>query len=567
MTKPQPKIREVRADSMPDKCLSVAFLGGVGEIGKNMTAVSYGGNILVIDAGMTFPTLDMPGVDYIIPDMTYLVNNRDKVRALLLTHGHEDHIGAITYFIKSLPGVPVYGSKLTLALVEHKCSEKHIQMPKTVAVQGGSTENIACFKVEFVTVSHSFAGALAIAIHTPQGTVVHTGDYKIDYTPITGNMTNLPKLAELGNKGVLLMLGESTNIEREGYTVSERNVGVSISRILDQNPDKRIIIATFASNVHRLQQIIDVAVKHGRRVVLCGRSMTNICEMAIELGELKCSPDTLVDISKIGKIPYDKLVIVATGSQGEPLSALSRMADGKFNGVNIDSNDTVILSSSPIPGNERTVYNVINKLSRRGANVLYESLRELHVSGHACKEEIKLMTTLLNPRFFIPVHGEYRHLKKNADLVESLGVKPTNIAIPDLGDVYYIHRNRLLKGERVPAGDLFVDGLTIEDMSSVILKDRRALSADGVLIVLVAIDKVLGTVAAAPDITYKGMSPLGDSHSREIEQIIRKIIKKSETDALDDTSELEDSIVKAMRGYIRKNTQQNPMIIPVVMYK
>lgn len=544
------------------KQLKVIFLGGIDEIGKNMTAIEYGGNIIVIDSGMTFPTEENPGVDVIIPDMTYLVENKDKIRALLLTHGHEDHIGAVPFLIRSIPEITIYGSKLTLALVEHKCRENSLDIPKLIAVEGGAVENIVCFKVEFIRVSHSISGAFALAIETPQGIVFHTGDYKIDYTPIDNNVVDLPRISEYGKKGVLLMMGESTNVEREGYTMSERTVGASFDRIFSQNIGRRIIIATFASNIHRLQQIIDVAVKYGRRVVLSGRSMINIGEMAMKIGELKCPPDLLVDIDKIGKIPYDKLVIVATGSQGEPMSALTRMSKGEYNKITINDKDTIIMSSSPIPGNERLIYNVINNLYRQGANVIYEGLEDVHVSGHACKEELKLMLTLIKPKYFIPVHGEYRHLKKHAILAESVGVKTGNIVIPDLGDVYEIRKSGIVKTGKVTAGNMFVDGLTIDDMSSMVLKDRKHLSEEGFIIVLLGISLENSVITTGPEIISRGMCSL-DPFLDEMKKIVSDLFNSGKYKG--NEQDLKSAIRKVLRKYIYTKVMHNPMILPIIM--
>ena len=417
-----------------EEALRVMFLGGVGEIGKNMTALEFGDDIIIVDCGDTFPGGDMPGVDLVIPDVTYLSSNKDRVRGIVLTHGHEDHIGALPYVLKEL-NVPVYGTKLTLAILDAKLREQKMEnsvnlnvvKPKSVIQLGKN------FKVEFIKVNHSIAGSCALSITTPVGIVFHTGDFKVDYTPIDGNLIDLQRIAELGTRGVLLLLAESTNIERPGTSMSEASVGNSLNSIFAENVDRRIFIATFASNIHRLQQIIDLAAKYNRKVAFGGRSMINIADCAMKIGELKYSKDGIIDIEKIGSVEDKNLVIITTGSQGEPMSALTRIANDEFGKVRIGFNDTVIISASPIPGNERMVYNVINNLYRRGARVVYEKLAEVHVSGHAYQDELKLMHSLLKPKFFIPVHGEHRHLKKHAELAMKMGMESSNIIITDIG--------------------------------------------------------------------------------------------------------------------------------------
>ena len=416
-----------------DKQLKVRFLGGVGEIGKNMTALEYGKDIIIIDAGTSFPSDDMPGIDLVIPDISYLIENRNKIRGVVITHGHEDHIGGLPYLLKEL-NIPVFGTKLTLTLAENKLKEHNLNNVSLNCIKPGSIVKLGCFTVEFINVNHSIAGAVALAVTTPVGVVFHTGDYKIDFTPINGEHTDLGRIAEIGGNGVLLLLAESTNIERPGYTMSERVVGETFDHIFSDNIGRRLIIATFASNVHRLQQILDMAVKYRRKVVFSGRSMINVADAASKIGELKIPQNLVIDIDKIKNMKDSELVIISTGSQGEPMSALTRMASGEFNKIKIGNNDTVVISASPIPGNEKMVYGVINNLYRLGAEVVYESLEPIHVSGHACRDELKIIHTLTNPKFFIPVHGEYRHLKKHAKLAESLGMKPGNILIADIGD-------------------------------------------------------------------------------------------------------------------------------------
>ena len=487
--------------SIDESALKVVFLGGVGEIGKNMTALEYEDEIIVIDSGSTFPDVDMPGVDLVIPDITYLLANKNKVKGIVLTHGHEDHIGALPYILKDL-NVPVYGTKLTLALVDAKLREQKVEgnlnviKSKSVVTLG---EN---FRVEFVKVSHSIAGSCALCITTPVGVIFHTGDFKVDFTPIDGNLIDLRRISEIGSKGVLLMLAESTNIERPGSSMSESTVGASLNHIFAENAERRMFVATFASNVHRLQQIVDIAKKYKRKVAFGGRSMINIVEVATKIGELKLDKNNIIDIEQINKEEDKNLCIITTGSQGEPMSALTRIASDEFNKITIGYNDTVIISASPIPGNERMVYNVINNLYRHGAKVIYQSLAEVHASGHACQDEIKLIHSLIKPKFFIPVHGERRHLQKHAELAMKMGMLPTNIVITDIGNVAVVTKNSIRIGDNVPSGCLLVDGLGVGDVGSVVLRDRKHLSEEGMLVAVVGINSLSGEVYGV-DITSR----------------------------------------------------------------
>ena len=487
--------------SIDESALKVVFLGGVGEIGKNMTALEYEDEIIVIDSGSTFPDVDMPGVDLVIPDITYLLANKNKVKGIVLTHGHEDHIGALPYILKDL-NVPVYGTKLTLALVDAKLREQKVEgnlnviKSKSVVTLG---EN---FRVEFVKVSHSIAGSCALCITTPVGVIFHTGDFKVDFTPIDGNLIDLRRISEIGSKGVLLMLAESTNIERPGSSMSESTVGASLNHIFAENAERRMFVATFASNVHRLQQIVDIAKKYKRKVAFGGRSMINIVEVATKIGELKLDKNNIIDIEQINKVEDKNLCIITTGSQGEPMSALTRIASDEFNKITIGYNDTVIISASPIPGNERMVYNVINNLYRHGAKVIYQSLAEVHASGHACQDEIKLIHSLIKPKFFIPVHGERRHLQKHAELAMKMGMLPTNIVITDIGNVAVVTKNSIRIGDNVPSGCLLVDGLGVGDVGSVVLRDRKHLSEEGMLVAVVGINSLSGEVYGV-DITSR----------------------------------------------------------------
>ncbi|MGN1061136.1 MAG: ribonuclease J, partial [Candidatus Coproplasma sp.] len=481
----------------PKNAVKIIFLGGVGEIGKNMTAIECGNDIIVIDAGITFPTEENPGIDLIAPDVTYLIENKKKVRALLLTHGHEDHIGGVPYLLKAID-VPVVGTKLTLALVDNKLREHRLNSVKETVVAPGQIYQAGCFKVEFINVNHSIAGAVALCIHTPQGVIFHSGDFKIDLTPVAGRPIDLKSIADIGSKGVLLYMGESTNIERPGYTMSETVVGETLDRLFAENGSRRIIIATFASNVHRLQQIIDLAAKYRRKVALNGRSMLNVVEAAEKIGEMSVPEGIIVDVTKTKNLRDDETVIVCTGSQGEPMSALTRMANGENPAITVGNNDTIIISASTIPGNERGIYSVINKLYHLGADVVYESLEKVHVSGHACQEEHKIMHSLLKPKYFVPVHGEYRHLKQHARLAESLGMSENNIFLADIGNCLEVTSKGMRQLPDVPSGSLLIDGEGIEDeKASVVMQDRRQLAAEGLFIVSVAVSggEVIGEPA------------------------------------------------------------------------
>lgn len=547
---------------MANKKLKVAFLGGVGEIGKNMTLLECGDDIIVIDAGLSFPTDDMPGIDLVIPDFSYLVERQDKVKAILTTHGHEDHIGAIPFVLKELKKVPVYGTKLTLALVEHKLAEHKITKAKLVPVTYDKKIKLGCFTVEFIKVSHSISGACSIAIETPSGLVFHTGDFKIDFTPIDGEPMDLGRIAEIGNRGVTLMLGESTNVERDGYSMSERTVGATFDRIFNANATKRIIVATFASNVHRLQQIIDIADAYGRRVAFFGRSMENIADMAVKIGELKKRTD-FVPIERVKDVPDDKIVIICTGSQGEPMSALTRMSSGNAK-VKIGKNDTIVVSATPIPGNEKYVFNVINNLYRLGADVIYNALEDVHVSGHAHREEIKTMHALIKPRYFIPVHGEYRHLKQHAELAESMGVPAENILIPDLGDYVEVTRGGLKRVNQIKAGQLLVDGSVLDDSASVVLHDRQRLAEEGFLIVVIGLTKQGKKLYSGPELISRGFA-LAQEDTDEMINIISSILKNFEIIKAFDRDEIVSAVKKAMKKYLFKHHKKSPMILPIVM--
>ena len=544
--------------------LKVIFLGGVGEIGKNMTALEFAGDIIVIDCGSCFPNGDMPGVDLVIPDTSYLLANKDRVRGIVLTHGHEDHIGALPYVLKDL-NVPVYGTKITLTLVEAKLREHKLENTQLNIVKPGSTVQFGCFKVEFVNVSHSIAGSCALAITTPAGVVFHTGDFKVDYTPVDGNVINLQRIAEIGNRGVLLLLAESTNIERPGTSMSETTVGASFNNIFADNTKRRIFIATFASNIYRIQQIIDLAVKYKRKVAFCGRSMINISAAAARIGELRYPDDMVVDIDKIKKVEDKNLVIITTGSQGEPLSALTRMASDEMAKVKLGYNDTVIISASPIPGNERMVYNVINNLYRHGCRVIYESLAEVHVSGHAYQDELKLIHSLIKPKFFMPVHGEHRHQKKHAELAMRMGMASSNIIVPDIGNQVLVTNRSMKIGDNVPAGALLVDGLGVGDVGSTVLRDRKHLAEEGLFVVIVGLDKESGTVSGV-DVVSRGFVYTEDAEEliEEAKRVVERASRKIDLKELEDLTVYKNLIRRELKTFLFRETHRSPMILPVV---
>lgn len=548
------------------KNLKVIFLGGVGEIGKNMTAFEYGDEIIVVDAGLAFPTADMPGVDLVIPDVTYLRQNKDKVKGLILTHGHEDHIGAVPYILREFK-IPVYGTRLTLGMVEHKLQEQHITDAELIPISNKSVVRLGKFVCEFVHVSHSVAGSVAVSITTPVGVVFVTGDFKVDYTPLGGEIMDLNRIAEIGKKGVLLLLSESTNVEREGYTMSESVVAASIDRIFMEARDRRIIIATFASNVDRLQQIIDIAVKYKRKVAISGRSMLNNIEIAKKVGAINYNEKIIVDIDKINGIPDKNLLILSTGTQGEPMSALTRMANGGFNKVKIGKNDTIIISGSTIPGNEKDVYSVINNLYRLGAQVIYDKIAAIHVSGHACREELKLIHTLLKPKFFIPVHGEYRHLKQHADLAHMLGMSYDNMVIPDIGDIVAVTGRKIAKAGTARGGGVLVDGLGVGDVGNIVLKDRLELSSEGILLIVLGMDRTSGTISSGPEIISRGFIYTGAETSFELMDELRSVVRSAlkNIDFKDfSMNQVRVSIVKAVRGYLGRKIKRRPMVLPIV---
>ena len=541
-------------------------LGGLNEIGKNMTAIEYKNDIVIIDCGLKFPDEDMFGIDVVIPDITYLLKHKDKVSGIFLTHGHEDHIGALPYVLKQL-NVPVYGTKLTLGIVQSKLKEHNLlSTTELITVKPRDVVRLNSVSVEFIKTNHSIADSVAIAIHTPLGAVLHTGDFKVDYTPIDGEPMDFARFAELGKKGVLLMMADSTNVERPGYTMSEKIVGESLCRIFGKSKG-RIIVATFASNIHRIQQIIDAASMYGRKVAVSGRSMENIVQVAIELGYIKIEKENLVSIDQINKYNNNEIVIITTGSQGEPMSALARMATSEHRKVNIVSGDTIIISATPIPGNEKLVSRVIDQLFKKGAEVVYGSSEAVHVSGHACQEELKLMQTLVRPKYFIPVHGEYRHLKQHGELANSIGVPKSNILIPEIGDVIEVTRNSIKKSGSVISGQIFVDGLGVGDVGNIVIRDRKHLSQDGILTVVVTLSKENKTIIAGPDIISRGFVYVRESEKLmdEARDIVRNVFAKCEEQKITDWSTLKSTVRDELRSFLYEKTKRKPMILPIIM--
>ena len=545
-----------------ERTLKVRFLGGVGEIGKNMTALEYGDDIIVIDAGITFPGDNMPGVDLVIPDVTYLEENKKKVKAIVITHGHEDHIGALPFILKDV-NVPVYGTKLTLTLVENKIKERKISDAVLNCVKAGSVVKIGCFSIEFINVNHSIAGAVALSITTPVGVVFHSGDFKIDFTPVAGGTMDLSRISEIGKKGVLLLMADSTNIEIEGTTMSESVVKETLEHVFCDHQKRRLIIATFASNVHRLQQILDLAKKYKRKVAFSGRSMVNIVESASKIGELDVPENLIVDVEKIKNFKDHEILIISTGTQGEPMSALTRMASGEFNKVEIGVNDTVVISASVIPGNEKMIYGVINNLYRLGAEVIYESLEPIHVSGHACKGELRTLHSLVKPKFFIPVHGEYRHLKKHVRLAMELGMRECETMIAEIGDTVELTKNTLKRGEKFFAGSKFVDGIGIDGMDSFVLRDRIHLSEDGIVVVVVGAEELSARVVSV-ELIGRGIV-MDDAILQEAKSHVVNTLSNIDLRNVRDENELSQIIRRSVKNYLYKATKKNPMILPIVM--
>ena len=541
-------------------------LGGLGEIGKNMMAVRYGDDIIVIDAGLMFPEEEMLGIDIVIPDITYLLEHKDIVRGIVLTHGHEDHIGALPYVLRQL-NVPVYGTKLTLGLLQGKLKENGmLGTTKLHQVKPRDMVKLGPFTVEFIRVSHSIPDAVALAIQTPVGTVVHTGDFKFDQTPVDGDVTDFYKFAELGEKGVLCLLSDSTNVERAGYTLSERTVGQTYDEAFSEAKG-RIIIATFASNVHRLQQAITAAYENGRKVAIAGRSMINVVSIAAELGYLSMPSDMLIELDTVDRYPANEVVILTTGSQGEPMSALTRMANCDHRQIEILPGDTVIISATPIPGNEKLVARTVNNLFKLGANVVYEKLSGIHVSGHPSQEELKLMINLTKPKYLIPVHGEYRMLMKHAKLGVEMGIPPDNVFVGENGQVMEFTNSNGRLGGKVTAGRVLVDGLGVGDVGNIVLRDRRQLSQDGILIVVVTLNKESGTLVAGPDMVSRGFVYVRESESlmEEAKVKVKSALEKCDNRKYNDWAVIKSTIRDVLGKHLYEKTRRKPMILPIIM--
>ena len=554
---------EVKFKKSPIKIIP---LGGLLEVGKNITVFEYENDIIIVDCGIAFPEDDMLGIDLVIPDFSYLEKNKEKIRGMVITHGHEDHIGAIPYFLKQI-NVPIYATKLTAGLISNKLEEhKLLKSTKLKIVNQGEKISLGKMKVEFIRSCHSIPDSVALAIHTPIGVVVHTGDFKIDYTPIDGKRMDMGRLAELGNKGVLALLSDSTNSERKGFTMSESTVGEVFDKLF-LNCTKRIVVATFASNIHRIQQIVDSAVKYNRKVSVCGRSMINVIETAIKLGYINVPENTFIDIDMIKNYTDEQLVILTTGSQGEAMSALTRMASGEHKKVEITPNDLVIISATPIPGNEKFVSKVIDDLMQIGAEVVYSSLADIHVSGHACQEEQKLMLSLVRPKFFLPVHGEYRQLMVHARTAVSLGIPPENIFIMNNGRVMEISENSAKMVGTVQSGKILIDGLGVGDVGNIVLKDRQHLSQDGLIIIVITMDSSTGEVLAGPDIISRGFVYVRESENLmdEVKRTVQRELYKCEEKGIKDWSSIKSALKDGLRDYVFAKTKRNPMILPIIM--
>ena len=553
--------------SKPKTRLKVIALGGLEEIGKNMTVLEYGNDIIIIACGLAFPEDDMLGIDLVIPDITYLAKNVEKIRGIVLTHGHEDHIGALPYVLKQLK-VPVFGTLLTLGLLENKLRE-HKMLDKTTlhTVVPGEKVKLGEMVVEFIHTNHSIADSVALAIQTPVGMVIHTGDFKVDYTPIDGDIIDLQRFAELGSQGVLLLMSDSTNAERKGFTMSEKNVGKVFERIFEETPRNRIMVATFSSNIHRIQQIINAAYMYGRKVAIIGRSMVNAVKTASELDYLWVPPRTLIDINEIKNYRDEQLVIITTGSQGETMSALSRIANSEHKQVSVKPDDKIIISASAIPGNEKNVIRVVNELLKKGADVVYGGIEDIHVSGHARQEELKLMLALTKPKFFMPVHGEYMHLSSHRDLAISMGMDKKNIFVNKLGDVLELSKNEAKVTGTVPTGQVMVDGLGVGDVGNIVLRDRKHLSEDGLMVVVVSMEEETGQIVAGPDIISRGFVYVRESEGLMdgAREVVVKALQECEEKNITSWNYIKNLIKDTLKNYIWQKTKRSPMILPIIM--
>ena len=543
-------------------------LGGLNEIGKNFTVIECSNDMFIIDCGLAFPDSEMLGVDIVIPDFTYVEKNLEKLRGVVITHGHEDHIGGLPYFLKKFPSVPVYGTRLTIGLIEGKLREHELLgSVKLNTVTPRQTIRMGCMAVEFIRVNHSIPDSVGMAIHTPAGVLIHTGDFKVDYTPIEGGIIDLPRFAELGNKGVLALMSDSTNSERPGYTASERKVGDNLEMLFTKAEGKRIIIATFASNIHRVQQIINNAVNTGRKVAVSGRSMVNVISVGIELGYLKVPDGVLIDIDMIGRYLPEQIVLVTTGSQGEPMSALSRMSMNEHRKVSITPQDFIIISANPIPGNEKLVTRVVNDLMKLGAEVVYEKMYEVHVSGHACQEEQKLMLSITKPKFFIPVHGEFKHLMKHKQTAMAVGIPEENIIIAGIGDVIETDGVDMRITGEVPAGKVLVDGLGVGDVGAIVLRDRKHLAEDGLIIAVATIDRSVGEILSGPDLVSRGFVYVRESEElmNEAKELLTETLQTCLDNNMHEWNAIKGKMKDNLSDFIFRRTKRSPMILPIIM--
>ena len=563
----KPKTRTRQPKEIKKTPVRIIPLGGLNEIGKNMTVFECSNDMFILDCGLAFPDADMPGVDIVIPDFTYVERNQDKIRGIVITHGHEDHIGGLAYLLKKI-NVPVYATRLTIGLIEGKLKEQGLYGKVNLnIVEPKKTVKMGCMAVEFIKVNHSIPDSVGMAIHTPAGVIVHTGDFKVDFSPIDGKIIDLARFGELGSRGVLALMADSTNAERPGYTHSERTVGDSFDKLFQKGEGKRIIIATFSSNIHRVQQIINCAVRYGRKVAVFGRSMINVINTAIELGYLDVPDGIIIDIEMMNRYESERIVLITTGSQGEPMSALTRMAMNDHKKVNITPMDFIIISATPIPGNEKFVTRVVNELMKSGAEVVYEAMYEVHVSGHACQEELKLMQCLTRPKFFIPVHGEYKHLKKHADLALQMGMPRENIIIAEIGNVIETDGNTMKIVSQVPAGRVLVDGLGVGDVGSIVLRDRKHLAQDGLIIIVIGIEKSTNEIVAGPDIISRGFVYVRESEELMVEarSLLSDTLANCSASELREWNSLKGKLRDALSDYIYQKTKRSPMILPIIM--
>lgn len=548
------------------KKIKVIPLGGLGEVGKNITVIEYGEEIMVVDCGMTFPDSEMYGIDVVIPDVTYLVNNKDRIKGFFITHGHEDHIGAIPYILKQI-NAPIYATNLTIGLIQNKLEEhKMLDIVELNVVKPGDTIALEKLKVEFIRVNHSIADSCALAIHTPLGIVVHTGDIKVDFTPVDGKVIDLQRLAKIGKQGVLLLMADSTNACHPGYTMSEKTVGETLDNLFSKGTG-RIIVATFASNIHRLQQIINSSIKYGRKIAFSGRSMEKISEVAIKFGYLDMPEGLLIDLKDLKLYNSNQITIVTTGSQGEPMSALTRMACSNHKNIQIEKDDMIIISANPIPGNEKAISKVINELTQKGANVIYKSIEEIHVSGHACEQELKLLQSILKPKYFMPVHGEYKHLRKHILIAEEVGLEKGKSFILENGDVLSLNRKSACISGKVQAGNILVDGIGIGDVGNIVLRDRKNLSKDGIINIIVAIEKESRSIVSGPDIVTRGFIYVRESEElvKQIKEISYDSIQSSIDKNIFKWSEIKNNIRNDVGSFIYSKTKRKPIIVPIIM--